>query len=163
MQLHYTQWSTPTSPTWTFSNTPNWVAKDWAYSGQNWPEAWDPLKGMVVKYDPIGTYAAIISSGKHLQVMLGVAKLKSYSDLIVRLEGRGYSTNSSAKINIYNPLNNCGVTGVTMAHDWSMHVVEVSLAGCLIAGNNTQAIRVAPTSQGVVLVKMKVTLVGAVY
>jgi hypothetical protein len=115
-----------------------------------------------VKFDPMGAYAAIVDSGDTLQVMLGFGKLSSYQDIQVELEGRGYSSSSSGKFDVYNPLNNCGVS-VTMAHDWSLHLAKVSLGKCILTGNKTQAIRVKPTQNGVALSRMKVTIVGAVY
>jgi hypothetical protein len=162
-QIEYSSNSQPTSPTWTFSPTPNYKSPDWAYSGKNFPEVWDVFNSIQVKSDPIGKYCAIIDSGDTFQAMLGFPKLKSVQDVEVILEGRGYSVSSSGVFDVYNPLNNCGVSGVKMAHDWTVHQVKVSLAGCIIPGNSTQAIRIKPTSQGLALWRMKVTLVGAVY
>jgi hypothetical protein len=163
LQIEYGSSSTPTSPSWTFSPTPGWKGQDWAYQGDSWPEVWDVYNSIQVKFDPMGAYAAIIDPGDTLQLMLGFGKLQSYQDVVVQLEGRGYATSSSGVFDVYNPLNNCGASGVTMAHDWSIHVVQVSLAGCILTGNATQAVRVKPTQNGLALVRLKVTLVGAVY
>ncbi len=161
-KIEYTSSSQPTSPSWTFSSTPAYSSKDWAYQGKNWPEVWDVFNSIEVKNDPMGAWAAIIDTGDTFQVMLGMGKLKSVQDVEVVLEGRGYSSSSSGKFDVYNPLNNCG-TSVTMAHDWSIHVAKVSLGACMIPGNTTQAIRIKPTVNGVALARMKVTLVGASY
>ena len=143
--------------------TPGWTGQAWATDGQTWPEVWDPLQGIQVNFDPIGAYAAIIGTGEHLQLMIGLQTLQSYSDAIVTLEGRGYSTSSSGVFDVYNPLNQCGVSGVTMGHDWSIHTVSVSLGQCMVPGGGVQAIRVDPTSQGLALTKMRLTLTNPVF
>ena len=116
---------------------------------------------MSTNFDPMGYWAAIID-GEHLQLMIGLQNLVSYTSATVRLEGRGYSTNASAQIDVYNPLNNCGVS-TSMAHDWSLHVVDVNIGNCLVVGGGVQAIRVDPTSQGLALHRMRLTIHGAVY
>lgn len=161
-EIEYGSNSTPTSPGWEFSPTP-WSGMDWATQGQSWPEAWDPFQSMQVNFDPMGSYALIIDSSEHLQAMIGLQDLIDYQEAIVRLEGRGYSTSSSAHFDVYNPLNDCGISNATMAHDWSLHLVEVNLGSCLVPGGGVQAIRVAPTSQGLALVRMRLTIKGAVY
>ena len=76
--------------------------------------------------------------------------------------GDGNSTNASAQFDVYNPLNNCGATA-SMAHDWQLHVVEVSINGCLVPGGGVQAVRVDPFVQGLALHKMRLTIKDAVF
>ena len=162
-ELEYTSSSSPTSPSWSSSATPGWGESEWAYQGESWPEAWYPLGSTVVKFDNIGDHALIIDSSEHLQVMIGLQDLSSYTKVVVHLEGRGYSASASAHFDVYNPWNGCGVNNVTMAHDWTVHTVDIDLGTCLVPGGGAQAIRVAPTSQGLALTEMRVTIEGAVF
>jgi len=160
VELDYTSANSPSSPSWSFSNTPGWGAKQWAASGKSWPEAWDLYNNMQVKWDPIGSDALIIGSGQALQLMIGLQALKSYQKAVVRLEGRGYATSSSAQFDVYNPLNNCGASA-KMAHDWSVHGVDVDIGNCMVIGGGTQAVRIKPTVNGLALLRVRLTLQGA--
>ena len=160
VQIDYSSAFTPSSPSFTFSNTPGFTGAAWAADGATYPEAWDRFNNMAVVNDPIGTSLELDGE---LQLMLGLHTLQSYTRAVVRLEGRARETSSSATFDVYNPLNNCGVSGVTFSNDWTVHTVDVDLGSCLLPGQGVQAVRVAPTNGVVALVRMRVILEGAVY
>jgi hypothetical protein len=160
VEIDYTRAFTPQSPAWRFSNTPGFGPAQWAMTGGTHPEAWDRFNNMAVVNDPIGTSLELDGE---LQLMMGLLTLQSYDRAVVRLEGRARETSSSVRFDVFNPLNGCGVGGMSMANDWSIHVVEIDLGTCLLPGRGVQAVRVDPTSGTMALVRMRVTLEGAVY
>jgi hypothetical protein len=52
-----------------------------------------------------------------------------------------------------------------MDQDWTMDVVELDLADCMVPGAGVQAVRVDPTggSSAIALVRLRLTLHGAVW
>jgi hypothetical protein len=166
VEIDYSDAYSPSSPDWLFSATPGWGAAQWGMSGDTWPEAWDRWNNMTVGYDPIGTSLLIGSSGE-LQLMFGLEELLGFTSIEVHLEGRSASTSSSVVFDVTNPLLGCGVSGATMANDWSIHAVDLDLADCAVVGTNggVQAIRVETTggSGAMALVRMRVTIRGAIY
>ena len=159
LQLDYSSASSPSSPSFTFSQTP-FTGSSWAADGASYPEAWDRFNNMTVDDDPIGRSLTL---GGQLQLMIGLHGVTSYQGVTVRLEGRAAETSSSVFFDVYNPLNNCGVTGVEMSNDWTVHTVDVDLGNCLVPGDGVQAVRVAPSSGTMALVRMKVILQGAAF
>ncbi len=160
LQIDYSSAFTPTSPAFTFSQTPGFTGSSWAADGASYPEAWDRFNNMQVVDDPIGTSLELDGE---LQLMVGLSSLQSYDRAVVRLEGRAREVSSPVTFDVYNPLNGCGVTGVTMSNDWTVHVVDVDLADCLVPGGGVQAVRVAPTNGTLALVRMKLILENAAY
>jgi hypothetical protein len=159
IQIDYSNASTPESPEFTFSNTPGFTGSSWAFDGADFPQAWDRFNDMSVDDDPIGHS---LDLSDELQLMIGLHTLTSYDHAVVRLEGRAASVDADTQFDVENPLNGCGVQGVTMSNDWTVHVVDVDLADCLIPGQGVQAVRVSPTNGvPIALVRMRVTLVGA--
>jgi hypothetical protein len=159
VEIDYSNASGPQSPSWSYSATPGWGEAQWAMAGDSWPEAWDRWNNMAVVNDPIGTVLEI-GSGSELQLMIGLEELVNYTSATVRIEGRSRSATSSVDFDVYNPLINCGVS-TSMAHDWTVHVVEVDLMSCMSVGQGVQAVRIEPTNGTVALVRMRLTLHGA--
>jgi uncharacterized protein (UPF0179 family) len=50
-----------------------------------------------------------------------------------------------------------------MAHDWTVHVVDVDLQTCMVIGGGVQAVRVEPTNGTLALVRMRLTIHGATW
>jgi hypothetical protein len=152
------------SPSWTFSNTPGWGSAQWAMQGDTWPETWDVWQNINVAGDPIGVLA-LVGPGAELQLMIGLEELVDYDHATVCVEGRSASATASVLFAVYNPLNDCGVTNISMAHDWVMHAEGIDLGSCLVPGGGVQAVRLEPTggSSALGVKRMRVTLHGAVY
>jgi hypothetical protein len=162
IELDYTSANTPRSPAFRYSNTPGWGASEWAAVNASWPEAWDRFNNMSVVNDPIGRSLEIGGSSE-LQLMLGFEELIAYSGATVRIEGRSRATSSQVTFDVYNPWNGCGVGGVTLGQQWQVQAVDLDLSGCIELGQGVQAIRVDPTNGTVALVRLRLTLHGAVY
>ena len=160
-ELDYSDATTSTTPHITYSQTDGWADADWAPQGAGALEVWDLYNGMAVEIDPIGK-SLTIGSSDALQVLIGLEKLKEYSSAVVRVEGRGTATSSSTSFDVYNPLNSIGASA-SIERDWSIHVVELDLQSALVAGVGLQGIRVQPTTNGIALVRLRVSLLGAAW
>jgi hypothetical protein len=161
LELDYSFATSPTSPDWTFSNTPGWGAAQWATQGNTSPQAWDRFNNMMVSSDPIGTVLEIGPSSE-LQVMIGLIPLMSYTSATVYMEGRSVSTDSPVNFQVENPLNSCGNLA-SMSQDWTLHPTNVDLQMCMVVGGGVQAIRITPQDGTVGLVRLQLTIHGAVY
>jgi hypothetical protein len=159
VQIDYSHASSPQSPDWSFSNTPGWGPAQWAMTGATYPEAWDRFNNMQVVADPIGQ-SLEIGSGSQLQLLIGLVSLMNYQSAIVHLEGRSRSTDAPVSFDITNPLNQCGNSGM-MSQDWTVHLVDVDLAQCMLVGQGVQAVRVDPQDGTIALVRLRLTLYGA--
>ncbi|MCA9681431.1 MAG: hypothetical protein KC457_04480, partial [Myxococcales bacterium] len=160
VQIEYWQLGSVSSPAWSYSDTPGWGEAEWAYSGDSWPEVWSIGNNQMTN-DPIGIVADI--SGQW-QLMIGLAGLSSYDYATVCYEGRSISVGSSAIVDVYNPLNGCGVE-TEISNSWQVHAVGADLGNCFIPNNETQAVRLDPWggSGRLGLKRMRLTLHGAVY
>jgi hypothetical protein len=157
--LDYEPAFSPSSPIWTFSDTPGFGPQQWAMEGTTWPEAWDRFNDMVVTSDPIGNSLELDGE---LQLMIGLPTLVSYDYAEVILEGRSRSTNASADFDVTNPIVfGCGVSG-TMSNDWDPDIISLDFGQCLVPGETLQAVRVSPNGT-LALLRMTVILHGAVY
>jgi hypothetical protein len=158
VEIDYSNTSSSIIPDWSYSDTPGWAAADWAPAGETEPEVWDVYNNIVITDDPIGR-CAVLGSSACLQIMLGPSKLVSYSTTSVRIEGRSASSTTSVFFDVYNPLNMCGTTG-SLAHDWSVHLIELNLGSAIVSGEDLQAIRIEPSggSSSLALVRMRITL-----
>lgn len=165
LEIEYAQaGGSPQSPGWTFSDTPGWTGMDWATDGESWPEVWDRWQNINVSSDPIGV-VAVVGPSAELQLMIGLQNLVDYDYASVCLEGRSVSATASVLFDVYNPLNGCGVSSVSMAHDWSMHAAALDLGDCLEPGGGVQAVRVEPTggSSAIGVKRLRLILHGAVF
>lgn len=151
----------PQSPSFRFSDTPGWGAAQWAAANATWPEAWDRWNNLAVVNDPIGR-SVEIEGGEAMRLMLGLDELASYERAEVRVEGRSRATSSSVYFDVYNPLVDCGVS-TTTSQDWTVHVLDLDLADCMVVGAGVQAVRVEPTSGTLAMVRMRLTLYGATW
>lgn len=153
----------PSSPSWSYSNTPGWGEAEWAASNANWPEVWDLYQNINVSNDPIGV-VAIVGSSSQLQLMLGFEELIGYDYATVCVEGRSVSTSASVTFDAYNPLTGIGNTG-SMAHDWSMHATGLDLGQAFEPGGGVQAVRLDATggSASLGVKRMRLIVHGAVY
>jgi hypothetical protein len=161
IEIDYSSAQSPRSPSWRFSQTPGWGPSQWAAVNATQPEAWDRWNNMSVVNDPIGRSLEIGSSSE-LQLMIGLEELVGYDSATVRIEGRSRSTSASAQFDVYNPWNGCG-TSATISNSWDVHVVELDLGQCFEVGQGVQAVRVEPTNGTLALVRLRLTLHGAVY
>jgi len=161
VEIEYWQLGSVSSPSWEFSDTPGWGEAEWAHGAEWWPEVWE-FGGNSMSNDPIGIVASISGTW---QLMIGLQDLIDYDYATVCIEGRSISVGSQAIMDVYNPLNGCGVGDVAISHSWEVHKVGVDLGSCLIPGAATQAVRIEPWGgSGVVgLKRVRVTLHGAVY
>jgi hypothetical protein len=160
MEIDYSSAYTPRSPRWSYSATPGWGEAQWAMPGDSWPEAWDRYNNMSVVDDQAGS-ALLIGTSSELQLMFGLEELRSYESMTVRLEGHAYGS-SMLRFDVLNPLNGCGTSG-TMSSGWDSEVVELDLGSCAVVGAGVQAVRVDTTSGEMALVRMRVTIHGAVW
>jgi hypothetical protein len=162
VEIDYSAAYSAVAPAWAFSDTPGWVAADWAWTGETSPEVWDVYNNITVEADPIGK-CAILGSGATLQVMIGLKKLVSYGSIVVHLEGRSASSSSSVSFDVYNPLNSTGTSG-SFDQDWKVHSLDLDLGTAAVCGEE-QAIRIEPTggSSSMALARMRITLHDAVW
>ncbi len=153
----------PSSPSWSYSNTPGWGEAEWAASNANWPEVWDLYQNINVSNDPIGV-VAIVGSSAQLQLMLGFEELVGYDYATVCVEGRSVSTSASVQFDAYNPLTGIGNSG-SMAHDWNMHATGLDLGQAFEVGGGVQAVRLDATggSASLGVKRMRLVMHGAVY
>jgi len=160
VEIEYWQLGSVTSPSYSYSDTPGWGEEEWAYSGDWWPKVIS-IGNNSMHNDPIGIVAEISGTW---QLMIGLQGLTSYDYATVCYEGRSVSVGSPATVDVYNPLNNCGVE-TQISHSWEVHAVGADLGNCLIPNNETQAVRLDPWggSGKIGLKRLRLTLHGAVY
>ncbi len=163
IEIEYTNAFSPRSPTWRYSMSPGWPASAWTFTGSNsnGAEAWDRFNNMQVVNDPIGRVLEIGGSSE-LQLMFGLSGLISYTGATVELYGRSRATSSRVLFDVFNPINGCGNSG-EMSQDWTPDLVLLDWSGCLVPGGMLQAVRVDPTSGTVALVRLRLTIHGAVW
>jgi len=162
IELDYSSAQSPRSPTFRYSNTPGWGAAQWAASNASGPEAWDRFNNMQVVNDPIGT-SLEIGGGSELQLMIGLEELIGYDHAEVIIEGRSRATSSSVQFDTYNPWNSCGDSGASLGQQWTVQSLRLDLAQCFVIGQGVQAVRVDPTNGTIALVRLRLTLFGAIY
>ena len=94
---------------------------------------------------------------------LSVAEQYARAERQLLIDGQWRPAVSGKTFDVYNPWNGCGVGGVTLGQQWQVQAVDLDLSGCLEIGQGVQAIRVDPTNGTVALVRLRLTLHGAVY
>ena len=162
-QIDYSNASSVSNPSYSYSPTPGWGEAQWAPAGKDWPYAVDLFNNASVKNDQIGKVALLDGTNKAVRVYFGLVGL-SYSYATVCVEGRSYSVGSSVQFKVQEAKTKCENFG-SMANDWSVHATGVDMDECFLSGDDFQAVQVQPTggSGALSLKRLRVTLHNAAY
>ncbi|MDP2343892.1 MAG: hypothetical protein Q8O67_23245 [Deltaproteobacteria bacterium] len=168
VEIDYSSATDPERPAFLFSDTPGFGPAQWAYndpfgSGATTPDAWDRFQTLEVINDfRLGRVLVIGTGNQELQLMLGLPANVSYERVLVEVDGDEEAHSGVVNYDVYNPLVNCGVSGV-QTDGIGRHTKVLDLEDCLIPGEAVQAIRVDPQSGALGLKRLRVTLEGAVW